>query len=72
MRRMSNKVFRVVGCPYCKTIQVTSATKYLNCKICGKRTPINKLRIFYASRSALEASKIARQLKLRQRIRGSH
>jgi len=65
---MCAKVFKVVGCPNCRAIQVTSATKYLECKICGKRTPIQKLRIFYASRDASEASKIARQLKLKGKL----
>ena len=42
-------MYKVVGCPRCRHLQITSSNSTLRCRYCGKTTSVDKLQIYYSS-----------------------
>jgi len=61
--------YKIVRCPKCRTIQVTSA-RILNCKYCGKKTRTTSgktagfsLKIFNSFHESEQAGEFCREIK---------
>lgn len=48
-------MYKVVGCPRCRHLQITSSNSTLRCRYCGKTTSVDKLQIYYSSSKHSEA-----------------
>lgn len=56
-------MYRVVKCPECKTLQLTSTSTMFSCVSCNKKRPISKIKIYFESRTPYESQEVLKELK---------
>ena len=56
--------YKILRCPNCSTLQMSSAKKNLKCIKCNKSKTLSYLKIYYSSENPNLCSKILQELKL--------
>lgn len=56
-------MYRVIKCPNCKYLQLSSALKTFKCVRCQKSKDISKVKIYFESRTPQEATQVLQKLK---------
>ncbi|MCA9459743.1 MAG: hypothetical protein KC550_04310, partial [Nanoarchaeota archaeon] len=56
-------MYRVIKCPNCKYLQLSSALKTFKCVKCQKSKDVNRVKVYFESRTPQEAVQVLQELK---------